>query len=178
MSVTGPSWRTGDSDEGACTRVAGVVCSLSPTGVCGIAVRSFLCGADKRSQKTLVKFARFLPRDYGSRLLIRCYGACPMGRPCGQGPRTMGLVCADILAHVHGEYRRDERHGCIPNWGVGTVWWGISGSGGWSCKPSLGKTQCRRQARHLQGSDRTGGTWFWLDTFDWAPVTNVDTRSD
>ena len=59
---------------------------------------------------------------------------------------------------------------------VGTGWRGISASGGWRCIPSLGETQCRRQAwpyrrvrqlgrvrgqargRHLRGSDGTGGT--------------------
>ena len=30
--------------------------------------------------------------------------------------------------------------------GVGTVWRWISASGGWNCLPSLGETQCRRQA--------------------------------
>ncbi len=61
--------------------------------------------------------------------------------------------------------------------GVGTVWRWISASGGWNCLPSLGETQCRRQAwpysgvrqlgrvrgqaqgRHLRGPDGTGGTW-------------------
>ena len=64
-----------------------------------------------------------------------------------------------------------------PRFGVGTVWRGISASGGWNCLRSLGETQCRRQAwpyggarqlgrvrgqaqgRRLRGPDGTGGTW-------------------
>ena len=64
-----------------------------------------------------------------------------------------------------------------PRLGVGTVWRGISATGGWSRLPSLGETQCRSQVwpyggvrqlgrvrgqahgRHVRGSDGTGGTW-------------------
>ena len=69
------------------------------------------------------------------------------------------------------------RKGVHPRFGVGTVWRGISASGGCRCLPSSGETQCRRQAwphggvrqlgrvrgqaqgRHPRGSDGTGGTW-------------------
>ena len=64
-----------------------------------------------------------------------------------------------------------------PRLWVGTVWRGISASGGWSCILSLGETQCRRlvwpyggvrqlgrvrgqaQGRQLLGSGGAGGTW-------------------
>ena len=66
--------------------------------------------------------------------------------------------------------------GVHPRFGVGTVWRGISASGGWRCMPSWGETQCRRQTwlhggvrplgrvrgqaqgRHPRASDGIGGT--------------------
>ena len=43
MSGTGPSWGTGDSAAVSFNLVAGVASFLLPTGVCGIASRSFYC---------------------------------------------------------------------------------------------------------------------------------------
>ncbi len=43
-----------------------------------------------------------------------------------------------------------------PRLGVGTVWRGIRASGGWRCLPSLGETQCRRQAWPYSGVGQLG----------------------
>ena len=86
-----------------------------------------------------------------------------------------------VLLIFGGRWRREQfwksrRSGRVyPSFGVGTVWRGISASGGWRCIPSLGETQCRRQAwpnggvrqlgvrgqaqgRPLQGTDLAEGT--------------------
>ena len=73
--------------------------------------------------------------------------------------------------------RNRASKGVHPRFGVGTVWRGIRASGGWRCLPSLGETQCGRQAwpyggvrqlgrvrgqaqgRHVRGSDGAGVTW-------------------
>jgi len=79
---------------------------------------------------------------------------------------TQDAIGLHVLSGVH------------PSIGVGTVWRGNSASGGWRCLPSLGETQCRRQAWPYGGIRQLGrvrGQALVGIGLDWRDVVGLDT---